>query len=271
MWTMVELGAFCLLMAISCYTLHLCGGRSWLKRLGVASSGGAAAALIAALLGRALEGGHWPFATTYEFALAFACSSTLIHLLWERRSGIGIAGAFTLAPVLGLTLWAQLHFSPSAQLIRPVPPALRSIWFPLHVAPAAVAYGAFALASGAGIMRLLWPWLESNAQAPEPEWVEALIAQGITFGYPWLSAAMIFGMVWAQMAWGNYWSWDIKEVWTLVTWLFYTLFLHLRLLRGWRGRRMGWLALMGLALVLFTFTGLGWLARRTAMESLHGF
>ena len=268
---MVELGAFCLLMAITGYGLHLRGGGSWLRRLAALSSGGAAAALVDALLRRALESGHYPFATTYEFALAFACSGTLIHLLWEWRGGVHTAGAFTLAPVLGLTLWAQFSMLPSAQRIQPLPLALQSIWFPLHVAPAALAYGAFALTGGAGVMRLLWPWLENRVQVTEPEWVEALIARGVTFGYPWLSTAMIFGMVWAQMAWGSYWSWDIKEVWTLITWLFYTLFLHLRLLRGWHGRRMGWLALIGLGLVLFTFTGVGWLARRVGLESLHVF
>lgn len=292
---MVELGAFCLLMAIACYGLDLWGrnrrkrneGR-WLRRLAVISSGGAALALLGALIRRALESGHWPFATAYEFALAFACSAALIHLLWECRDGVHTTGAFTLAPVLGLILWAQFSMPPSAQRIQPLPPALRSIWFPLHVVPAALSYGAFALSGGVGAMRLLWPfglrgstelgevlrtkpWLEGRAKTPETDWMEALITRGVTFGYPWLSAAMILGMVWAQMAWGSYWSWDVKEVWTLVTWLFYTLFLHLRLLRGWRGRRMGWLALIGLGLVLFTFTGVGWLARRVGLESLHVF
>lgn len=268
---MVEHGAFCLLIAIACYGLHLWGGGSWLRRLAAISSAAASAALVGTLLRRALESGRWPFATAYEFALAFACSATLIHLLWEWRGGMHAAGAFTLAPVLALIIWAQFSISPSAQRIQPLPPALRSVWFPLHVAPAALAYGAFALAGGAGAMRVLWPWLEGGAQTPEPERVEALITRGVSFGYPWLSAAMIFGMVWAQMAWGSYWSWDIKVVWTLVTWLFYTLFLHQRLLRGWRGRRMGWLAMIGLGLVLFTFTGVGWLARRVGLESLHVF
>lgn len=268
---MVELGAFCLLMAIACYGLHLWGGSSWLQRLGTLSSAAAATALVAALLRRAVESGHWPFATTYEFALALACSATLIHLLWEWRGGGHAAGAFALTPVLALTFWAQFSIAPAAQRIQPLPPALRSIWFPLHVAPAAVAYAAFALAGGAGALRVLWPRLEGRAQTPESEWVEGLITRGVCLGYPWLSGAMIFGMVWAQMAWGSYWSWDIKEVWTLVTWLFYTLFLHLRLLRGWRGLRMGWLALTGLGLVLFTFTGMGWLARRVGLESLHVF
>jgi len=277
---MVEIGTFCLLMAIACYALDLWDGGDWLRQAAVINSAGAAAALVVALVRRALESGHWPFATAYEFALTLACSGTLIHLLWEWRGGVQAAGAFTLAPVLGLTFWAQFLLSPSAQRIQPLPLALRSIWFPLHVAPAALAYGAFALTGGAGAMRLLWPFgvslvprprLEARAHLLEPEWVEALIDRGLTFGYPWLSMTLIFGMVWAQMAWGSYWSWDIKEVWTLVTWLFYTLLLHCRLLRGWGGRRMGWLALMGLGLVFFTFVGVGWLARRVGLQSLHVF
>ena len=268
---MVEVSIFCLLMAIACYALDLRGGESWLRRLAVVSSGVAAAVLAVVLLRRALESRRPPFATTYEFALVFACSGTLIHLLWEWRGRIHDAGAFALTPMLGLTFWAHFLLPPSAQQIRPLPPALRSIWFPLHVVPAALAYGAFALAGGAGAMLLLWPWLEGRTWAAEPASVEALIGQGVAFGYPWLSAAMVFGMVWAQMAWGSYWSWDIKEAWTLATWLFYTLLLHSRLLRGWRGRRMGWLALMGLGLVLFTFAGVGWLARRVGLESLHVF
>jgi cytochrome c-type biogenesis protein CcsB len=268
---MVELSIFCLLIAIACYALDLWGGGNWLRRLAVVSSGGAAAVLAAALLRRALESRHWPLATSYEFALTFACSGTLIHLLWERRGRVHAAGAFTLAPMLGLIFWAHFLLPPSAQQIQPLPPALRSIWFPLHVVPAALAYGAFTLAGGAGAMRLLWSWLEGRARVSGPASVEALIGHAVAFGYPCLSAAMVFGMVWAQVAWGSYWSWDIKEAWTLVTWLFYTLLLHSRLLRGWRGRRMGWLALMGLGLVLFTFTGVGWLARRVGLESLHVF
>ena len=268
---MVELGAFCLLMAMASYGLDLWSGGRWLRHFAVVSSGCAAAALVAALVRRALESGHWPFSTAYEFALAFACSGVLIHLLWEWIGGVHTSGAFALAPMLGLTFWAQFLLPPSAQRIQSLPPALRSIWFPLHVVPAAVAYAAFALAGGAGAMLLSKPWLQGSARAPEPEWMEALISRGVAFGYPCLSTGMIFGMVWAQIAWGSYWSWDIKEVWTLVTWLFYTLLLHLRLLRGWRGRRMGWLALVGLGLVLFTFTGVGWLARQVGLESLHVF
>ncbi len=266
---LIELSIFCLLIAIACYALDLWGGGSWLRRLAVASSIGAVIILAAVLFRRALESRHPPFATTYEFALTFACSSTLIHLLWEWKGGAQGSGAFTLAPMLGLSFWAHFLLPPPAQQVQPLPPALRSVWFPLHVVPAALAYGAFALAGGAGTMLLLWPWLEGRTRASEPASVEALIGQGLTFGYPFLSAAIVIGMVWAQMAWGSYWSWDIKEVWTLVTWLFYTLLLHSRLLRGWRGRRMGWLALVGLGLVLFTFTGVGWLARRVGLESLH--
>jgi ABC-type transport system involved in cytochrome c biogenesis permease subunit len=82
---------------------------------------------------------------------------------------------------------------------------------------------------------------------------------------------MLLGMVWAQAAWGRYWDWDPKEAWTSITWLVYTLYWHLRRRRGWKGRRLAWLALVGLGAVLFTFLGVGWLARTVGLESLHLF
>jgi len=268
---MIELSAFCLMMTIACRALRMVGGGEWLVRTGALSSKGAAVALAGALFQRALENGHWPFATTYEFTLTMTCCAMLIHLLWERKGGTGIytAGAFALAPVLGLILWAQFVIPPLAQQPQPLPPVLRSVWFPLHTLSATLAYGAFILTGGIGVMRVLRPSLGSQPHIPTTEGLEALITRGITLGYPWLSMALIFGMVLAQTAWGSYWSWDPKEVWTLITWLFYTLFLHLRLLRGWRGYWTGWLALVGMGLVLFTLTGVGWLTRLTGIESLH--
>ena len=86
-----------------------------------------------------------------------------------------------------------------------------------------------------------------------------------------MTISMIFGMIWAQAAWGRYWGWDLKEVWTLSTWLIYTLYWHLHRRPGWQGRRVAWLALIGLGAVLFTFLGTGWLARTVGLESLHLF
>ena len=91
----------------------------------------------------------------------------------------------------------------------------------------------------------------------------------VAFGYPFMSLAILTGAIWAQVGWGRYWGWDIKEIWALITWLIYTLFLHLRAIRGWRGRPVAVLSIVGFAVVLFTFLGVGWLARRVGLESLH--
>jgi ABC-type transport system involved in cytochrome c biogenesis permease subunit len=98
-----------------------------------------------------------------------------------------------------------------------------------------------------------------------------MLDRAIAAGFPLLTLSMILGMVWAQVAWGRYWGWDLKEVWTLITWLVYALYWHLRRRPGWPGRRLACLALAGLGAVLFTFLGVGWLARSVGLESLHLF
>ena len=99
--------------------------------------------------------------------------------------------------------------------------------------------------------------------------MEEFSYRALTLGYPWMSLVLITGAIWAQIAWGRYWSWDIKETWTLATWLLYTLILHLRAIRGWRGKLIAALTILGFALVLFTFLGVGWLAGRVGLLSLH--
>ena len=82
---------------------------------------------------------------------------------------------------------------------------------------------------------------------------------------------ILSGAIWAQTAWGRYWGWDPKETWTLVTWLWFLLILHLCPLSRWRGRRLAVLVLAGFALVCFTFVGVPWLVRTVRLETLHGF
>jgi cytochrome c-type biogenesis protein CcsB len=88
----------------------------------------------------------------------------------------------------------------------------------------------------------------------------------ITLGFPLLTLAIITGAVWAESAWGSYWTWDPKEVWSLITWLVYAAVLHLRLTAGWRGRRAAILAIIGFVIVLFTFFGVNFV-----LKSMHTF
>jgi cytochrome c-type biogenesis protein CcsB len=100
---------------------------------------------------------------------------------------------------------------------------------------------------------------------PASDVLEELLHQGVVLGFVLLSLGIMTGSVWAHYAWGSYWSWDPKETWSLITWIVYAVMLHARSVRGWRGRRMAWMALLGFASVLFTYLGVNYL------DSLHSY
>jgi len=101
---------------------------------------------------------------------------------------------------------------------------------------------------GAAISRLL--------KGMEPEDLDEISYRGIAIGYPIFTlGGLIFAMIWAQQAWGRFWGWDPKEVWALITWLFYAVVLHLRLSKGWVGKKSAWLAVIGFLVVMFTLVG----------------
>jgi ABC-type transport system involved in cytochrome c biogenesis permease subunit len=258
------------LAALACYLLAACflaasPGRARLRPVGLWLGAAGAAILAGALAARGLRAIHWPLTSQYEFALAFALGTALAGLTVNAgqadRSPILQAVSILLAATL--VAYASLLLPGIKRAIQPLPPALDSIWLPLHVGTAALAYGALAVAGAAGLM-----WL---ARAPERTATTQALHWGISAGYPLLTLSLIFGLIWAQVAWGRYWGWDLKEVWTLITWLVYTLYWHLHRRPRWAGRRVAWLAVGGLAAVLFTFLGVGWLARSVGLQSLHLF
>jgi ABC-type transport system involved in cytochrome c biogenesis permease subunit len=192
-----------------------------------------------------------------------ATALAALILTTGRRNGTSVVVASAMMVAAALVLYARLGMPAIRIAIRPLPPALDSVWLPLHVGAAALAYGFLAVAGSAG-----FAWLLSESARSEVEW---LLDRAIAVGYPLLTLSLLLGMIWAQVAWGRYWGWDLKEVWTLITWLIYTLYWHLCRRRRWRGRRQAWLALAGFGSVLFTFVGVGWLARMVGLESLHLF
>jgi ABC-type transport system involved in cytochrome c biogenesis permease subunit len=237
--------------------------RNWRGGTWLAAAG--ASVLTGAIVARGLQAGHWPLTDEYEFVLAFALGTSLSALVLVRKQAWATRGAWAGALALAAALvgYGRLVMPSSERAIQPLLPALDSAWLPLHVATAALAYGSLAVAGTAGLAWLL--------KAPQREPSAQLSQRALAVGYPLLTLSMVFGMIWAQVAWGQYWSWDLKEEWTLVTWLAYTLYWHLVRRPGWAGRRMAWLSLAGLGAVCFTFLGVGWLARSLGLESLHLF
>ena len=211
----------------------------------------AAAALTLALVFRTIATGHGPFANQYEFAVAFAWGTLAAYLWFERRYHQRVLGVVALAVALGLMLYAISI--PSA--IQPLVPALQNnLLLTVHVAVAIVAYGSFTVGFGAAALFLVQP--EGGRWGlPRPDLLDEIGYRSIVVGFPFLTLVIVLGALWAEVAWGAYWSWDPKETASLVTWLIYAAYLHARIVRGWRGERAAWLLLAGFGATLFTYFG----------------
>ncbi len=235
------------------------GAGLWLAAFLEAIGLAAWTALLAVRVREGAEVNPWPFATPDEFLSAMVWAVVGVHLVAELASGRrGVAyPGLLIALVLALVSRAALVANP-----LPLPPAFRSLWFYVHTVAAVLAYGAFAVACGAALPSLLG---SSVGRVP------AVSTGAVKFGYTALTFSMLSGAVWSQLAWGAYWAWSPKEVWTFVSWLLYTLFLHLRPLPRWRGRLSSALLVLAFGVVLFTLFGTGWLARRTSLETLYVF
>jgi cytochrome c-type biogenesis protein CcsB len=268
--TFFNLAYLCFLVSAIACVVHLLRPS---RGMGWVATGVSAVGLVALTLGlavRTVQARHWPLANTYEFALVFLWGIVSVYLLLERVTGTRAGGAFIIPIVCLIGTYAWVLTPASARAPQPLVPALRSIWLLLHTITAAVGYGGFTAACGAGLMYLIKEMDIGLAdRLPSLREIDAYNYRAVAFGYPWMSLAIITGAIWAQVAWGNYWSWDIKETWALMAWLVYTLFFHTRVTRGWRGRPTAIISIVGFLVVLFTFLGVGWLARQVGLESLH--
>lgn len=138
----------------------------------------------------------------------------------------------------------------------PLPPVLKTIWFEAHVVLAFLSYALFGIAAICGYLFLK----ERNNYFDSLQYKASLV------GYSFFSISTIFGGIWAYLAWGTYWLWTPKELWTSILWLFYTLYLHARLRPWWSGKPMAILSIVGFGVVLFTYLGVSLL-----MKSSHSF
>lgn len=259
-------------MATLAYLTYLVRGGKAVGLLATGLSIGVLVCLTSGLAIRGLRASHWPLTTLYEFSLAFVWAIVALWLLLERITGFRAGGAFILPLAVAVDTYALLLLPPSATVVQPLSPALQSIWLQIHVGSSVIAYGAFAAACGLGVIYLVKERGGSLAsQLPSLERIDQFIWRAVAIGFPWMTFTILTGAIWAQIAWGRYWGWDPKESWALITWLIYTLFLHLRLVRGWRGRPMAFLVILGFLSVIFTFLGLNWLVKRLRVESLHVF
>ena len=239
--------------------------------------------LTAQLTLRWWESGHFPISNLYESLcfLAWACSLT--QLLVERSWPSPLVPAATTPIALGCVAFASFALPDRLQEAAPLVPALRSSWLVMHVSVIMLSYAALLvgsllslavlftqrdealqlrsssigsggfrqakLASAAGNLQLSSVTIGINEQ------LDSLSYRTITVGFLLLSVGLVSGAVWANEAWGSWWSWDPKETWALICWLVYAAYLHTRLSRGWQGRRPALVAVAGLVVICVCYIG----------------
>ncbi len=207
--------------------------------------------------------GHAPLSNMYESLMFFSCTIGFLFLVVEYKYKSPVIGAFAM-PMAFLAM-AYASLSPNiSDRIQPLIPALKSNWLIAHVITCFLGYAAFAVAFGISLMYLLKkkdPGSSKSvlARFPGHGVLDELTHQMVMFGFLFLTIGIITGAVWANSAWGSYWSWDPKETWSLITWFVYACLLHARVTRGWRGKRIAWLSILGFAAVLFTYFGVNYL------------
>lgn len=213
--------------------------------------------------------GHAPLTNMYESLVFFSWSIIIFYLILEVKVKNRLIGTFAV-PFAFLSMAYASFGSNINDQIKPLIPALQSNWLIAHVVTCFIGYAAFAVACGLGIMYLSKAAAKTDdgllATLPSLKMIDDLIHKTMIFGFLWLSAGIITGAIWANSAWGTYWSWDPKETWSLITWFIYAATLHARLTRGWQGKRIAWLAIIGFFAVLFTYYGVNFL-----LSGLHSY
>lgn len=213
-----------------------------------------------------------PLTNGYEFILTFCWAIVFIYLFAEFRYKFKALGSFVMPVAFLLLVFIIMSMGPSERVAAAIPPALKSKWLTFHVATAMLAYGAFAISFGLALMYLIKVKASNEkkdnwiSRLPNETVLDDLSYKMICFAFPMMTLCIVTGAIWANYAWGTYWSWDPKETWSLVTWIIYAAYLHARLMYGWKGKRAAWLAVIGFAAVLFTFFGVNYF-----LPGLHSY
>jgi cytochrome c-type biogenesis protein CcsB len=207
--------------------------------------------LTTCLVLRSIVVGHGPFGNQYEFSVAFGWGMIAAYVYFEQRYHVRTLALLILPLTTGLLLYAMSVGATA----NPLVPALQNnLLLTIHVAVAIVAYGAFAVSFAAAALYLIQPE-EGRPGLPKPALLDEIGYRAVIIGFPLLTLVVVLGAVWAQVAWGTYWSWDPKETASLLTWLVYGAYLHARVARGWIGNRASWLLVAAFGCVLLTFFG----------------
>jgi len=219
----------------------------------------AAVVHVGAIVLRGIAASRGPWANMYEFSLTGTGIIVVVFLLINFWRDVKFLGAYITGFVVLLLGLAVTNFYVA---VTPTPPPLQSYWLYIHISVAMLATGFYAVGGGLSIVQLLQAAREKGklpkwrflATFPSSGALETMASRLIIVGFAFWTFTLMAGAIWAYHAWGRYWGWDTKEVWTFIIWVVFAGYIHARATRGWRGTRSAWLAIIGLAAVLFNFT-----------------
>ncbi|MFN3975665.1 MAG: c-type cytochrome biogenesis protein CcsB [Aquificaceae bacterium] len=192
---------------------------------------------------------HPPWSNLFEALTFWSFVVGLVYLFLEKKYHLRLIGVVVVPLVFSLSAFAIFYASKE---ITPLMPALRSYWLYLHVVTAFIGYAGFTVGFGGALLYLLKEMFP-NMPLPSKEVLDEITYKSIVIVFPIWTASIILGAAWANEAWGGYWSWDPKEVWSLIVWLFFGAYLHARQMLGWKGKRAAWMVVFGFITVLICF------------------
>nr|YP_010485079.1 cytochrome c biogenesis protein [Hypnea cervicornis]UVW80773.1 cytochrome c biogenesis protein [Hypnea cervicornis] len=236
------------------------------------------------LLIRWIYNGYFPLSNLYESLIFLTWVLTFIHLIIEKQNNSKLIGAINIPISLFIIAFSSLVLPPEIKEASPLVPALRSNWLMMHVSIMMFSYGTLILGSLLSILFLIisttnkYKFNKNNLVYDSNnknnyktyllfnrlnllESVDNLSYRIISLGFPMLTIGIIAGAVWANEAWGSYWSWDPKETWALITWIIFATYLHARLSKSWEGEKPAILASLGFIVVWICYLGVNFLGK----------
>jgi len=216
------------------------------------------------IVARGVEQQRAPFTNLYDSVTFAAWAMMAIYLVMQRRHRTVTLGAgVSLLALAAVAFGSTIPKGTSGALL----PALRSEWSTIHVVTSLIGYASFALAFSSAVAHVLQERLLKakridvlQKRLPSLDALDRFSYNMVALGFPMFTLGIVTGAMWAQSAWGSYWSWDPKETWSLITWLIYAAYLHVRMFLGWRGKLANRLLVAGFACMLITYLGVNFLA-----------
>ncbi|MBI5642113.1 MAG: cytochrome c biogenesis protein CcsA [Deltaproteobacteria bacterium] len=214
----------------------------------------------AALIARMYSTGHAPMASMYETLVFFSWTTALTSLIVVYRYKERMTELITVPIAMLAIMFALFNAKPGGPLTL----ILRTVWFEIHVTASFAAYALFTLAFSGAVLYLITGYRDRESSALNN--YQDIAGRAILWGFFFFSASMFSGAVWGYLAWGTYWMWEPKIIWSFIVWMYYAGAMHAYYLKEWRGKGLSIATVIGFLVVIFTYLGVSML-----MKSSHSF